>query len=539
MAHRPPVFVLPRVDTASSSSPNSHGSPATHSASALSQAASTLSLAELALPVPPPLASTSRIHPAPTSPPPPALATAAAAVDQPHEDPPKPAKGKRGRKRIAEPLDNIKGASSSLPVSRPRRRLARPVPDLVRHPPLPPSDNPSLDAEAKRKLQNRAAQRAFRERKEKHTADLEERVKVQEAQLDAFKEILRRCVASFSSPPAACERRADLACRNRLLAENEALRSGANPPRTDVSLDLVAPSAPEQDSTSAHASHATNGADAAHTTSPEDVKPAVSRTPTSPPPDPVPSSSHLAPVSTSQPPPALAPPSLPIAPPHEPAAVPPPPVLDDTLMPAFDDLNFDFEAPFDFSDSVALPPLFTSMIDGTGATGSSLGVGAPTAPPSSTSAAPRARDAYDDDTCPGDDDDEEPPALPEGGIPCAECDFSQQSCSLPIPWRPPTVSDEKHLWLAQKCWAKLLSHPLFSQVDPVRPLLLILVSRRRARDADALPLARPQDDLCAELRARTRCSTDGRLVCHKSDVCDIFRSIPHKAKLRAQALSMR
>ena len=53
-------------------------------------------------------------HPAPPSPPPPALATAAAAVDQPHEDPPKPAKGKRGRKRIAEPLDNIKGASYSL-----------------------------------------------------------------------------------------------------------------------------------------------------------------------------------------------------------------------------------------------------------------------------------------------------------------------------------------------------------------------------------------------------------------------------------------
>ncbi|GAA5844089.1 hypothetical protein JCM9279_003730 [Rhodotorula babjevae] len=453
MAQRPPVFVLPKADPPSSSSPNSHhASPAAHSTSALSHAAGGLSLAELALPVPPPIASTSRLQPAPTSPPPPAAATAAAG-EQPQPDPPKPAKGKRGRKRIAESLDNIK-------------------------------DNPSLDAEAKRKLQNRAAQRAFRERKEKHTADLEERVKVQEAQLDAFKEILRR-----------------------LLAENEALRSGANPPRTAVALDLVAPAAAEQDSTPALTA---SGDDAAHTMSPEDVKPAVSRAPTSPPTDPVPSSSHLAPAPTSQPTATRAQPSLPVAQAPEPAAVAPP--LVDAPMPAFDDVNFDFDAPFDFSDSIALPPLFTSMIDGTDAAGSSLGAPAG-APPPLLAPGARARDAYDDDTCPGDDDDDEPPALPEGGIPCAECDFSQQSCSLPIPWRPPTISDEKHLWLAQKCWAKLLSHPLFSQVDP--------------------------DDLCAELRARTRCSTDGRLVCHKSDVCDIFRSIPQKAKLRAQALSMR
>lgn len=56
----------------------------------------------------------------------------------------------------------------------------------------PTADNPSLDADAKRKLQNRAAQRAFRERKEKHMADLEERVKTQEAQLEAFRETVRR-----------------------------------------------------------------------------------------------------------------------------------------------------------------------------------------------------------------------------------------------------------------------------------------------------------------------------------------------------------
>ncbi|GAA5923747.1 hypothetical protein JCM3775_000493 [Rhodotorula graminis] len=446
-AHQPPVFVLPRADLApSSSSPNSRTSPGHSTANALSQATDSLSLAELALPVPPPIPSTSRLQRAPTPPPPPA-------AELP-QDASKPAKTKRGRKRIAEPLDNIK-------------------------------DNPALDAEAKRKLQNRAAQRAFRERKEKHTADLEERVKVQEAQLDAFKEILRR-----------------------LLAENEALRAGANPPRTAVTVDLTAPSAPDHDLTPAPVDTTTNVPGPTHTTSPEDVKPAVSRTPTSGPTDPNPSPSHFTPVSTSQPPPPVAQPLDTVAPPHAPASVPTAAPLVDTAMPAFDDLNFDFDAPFDFSDSIALPPLFTSMIDGADAAGSGVAPG-----PAQPGAPPRAHDAYDDDACPGDDDDDEPPALPEGGIPCAECDFSQQSCSLPIPWRPPTVSDEKNLWLAQKCWAKLLSHPLFSQVDP--------------------------DDLCAELRARTRCSTDGRLVCHKSDVCDVFRSIPQKAKLRAQALSMR
>jgi hypothetical protein len=47
-----------------------------------------------------------------------------------------------------------------------------------------------------------------------------------------------------------------------------------------------------------------------------------------------------------------------------------------------------------------------------------------------------------------------------------------------------------------------------------------------------------QDELCQELRDKTRCSPDGRLVCHKGDVCDIFRSIPQKARIRQQQLSM-
>lgn len=47
-----------------------------------------------------------------------------------------------------------------------------------------------------------------------------------------------------------------------------------------------------------------------------------------------------------------------------------------------------------------------------------------------------------------------------------------------------------------------------------------------------------QDELCQLLRDKTRCSDDGRLVCHKSGVCDIFRSLPKRAKIRQQTLSM-
>jgi len=125
-AHQPPVFVLPRADLApSSSSPNSRTSPGHSTANALSQATDSLSLAELALPVPPPIPSTSRLQRAPTPPPPPA-------AELP-QDASKPAKTKRGRKRIAEPLDNIKGASALHPHA-----LSRPlVPSLTLEPHLP------------------------------------------------------------------------------------------------------------------------------------------------------------------------------------------------------------------------------------------------------------------------------------------------------------------------------------------------------------------------------------------------------------------
>jgi hypothetical protein len=54
--------------------------------------------------------------------------------------------------------------------------------------------NDSLDADAKRKIQNRAAQRAFRERKERHVVDLEEKVVQQEAELAQCRELIDQYV---------------------------------------------------------------------------------------------------------------------------------------------------------------------------------------------------------------------------------------------------------------------------------------------------------------------------------------------------------
>ncbi|GAA5848737.1 hypothetical protein JCM3766R1_006585 [Sporobolomyces carnicolor] len=378
--------------------------------------------------------------------------------------------------------------------------------------------NDALDADAKRKIQNRAAQRAFRERKERRVIELEDKVVKQEAELAQCRDIIRQ-----------------------LQQENEALRMGRVP----------SPGRPWTLPT---------------TESPSDVKPALV---TSPHDRPVPSSSSSSfqtilnkdvsprPVaSTTTPNPSSL--SRPIT-----DTEPQPYDLHDgsgpvkgngdvddgaspasmtTTKPSLYDGNaaaFDFDAPFDFSESMALPSLFASLLD-------DLAL-----PPSNnvdaTSAAPSlSRPNGTDGIGPGDDtvmsgvaterggggretenrvpggggggggdgdgdDDDDPPPLPLGRIPCdkPECDFTAVSCALPIPWRPPNApdgSDDKHLWIAQKCWAKLVSHPLFDKCD--------------------------SDELCQELRDRTRCSDDGRLVCHKDDVCAIFRSIPHKAELR-------
>lgn len=179
-----------------------------------------------------------------------------------------------------------------------------------------------------------------------------------------------------------------------------------------------------------------------------------------------------------------------------------------------EDISFDFDSPFDFSfaDSVPLPPLFQDLFD-TSATR--------TASPSTTSnprplMSLKQEEEEDLDLCPT-DDFTDPPPLPNGRIPCdkPECDFSIINCALPIPWRPRAVEggkSDKDTWICKVAWAKLCSHPMFSGCDV--------------------------DELCHELRDKTRCSDDGRLVIEKSDVCALFRQIPARARTRRERIEM-
>ncbi|GAA5970598.1 hypothetical protein JCM11641_007365 [Rhodosporidiobolus odoratus] len=395
------------------------------------------------------------------------------------------------------------GKGGTQPRKRGRKRIGEDESTLR-------ADTDKIDSEAKRKLQNRAAQRAFRERKEKHVSDLEERVKKQEHELNEFRTVIRN-----------------------LYAENEALRRGEQPPRT-VLPPLEECSASTRSTVSPTPSGALSAA-IHQTESPPEIKPSIrcsppaaAATPVYLPPPIAPlvaspatgfpaASTPLPPAQTYYPPPAL--PSLtlpsehatPAPPSLAPLSLAPPPPAPaypiDTPMHNYDSSTFDFDAPFDFNETLELPPLLNTLMADLDAAGFFS-----TTPVSS--AAP-LQSSLSDDACPNsidDDDTADPPPLPNGRIPCDKpiCDFSSTSCALPIPWRPPPVSsDEKDLWVAQKCWAKLYSHPLFSQCNP--------------------------DELCQLLRDKTRCSDDGRLVCHKSDVCDIFRSIPQRAKARNPA----
>lgn len=88
---------------------------------------------------------------------------------------------KRGRKRLEEDVDAAAGSSQSF---------VRSNPVVFAHFWRLWTANDDLDADAKRKLQNRAAQRAFRERKERHVIDLEEKVVQQDAELAQYKELI-------------------------------------------------------------------------------------------------------------------------------------------------------------------------------------------------------------------------------------------------------------------------------------------------------------------------------------------------------------
>lgn len=200
------------------------------------------------------------------------------------------------------------------------------------------------------------------------------------------------------------------------------------------------------------------------------------------------------------------------------------------------DLNnfeFDFDAPFDYSSTIPLPPLFHDLF--------SQSFSIPP-DPSSVPAIPGAfgdaeaeADAAEYEACPGDSDDLLP--LPNGRLPCdkPECDFSLISCALPIPWRPPAMAKDlasKDVWVCTQAWAKLCSHPLFSDCDVVSFFLLPLsFPLFMFTDVERFFF---QDELCHELRERTLCSDDGRVVISKKDVCDVFGSIPARARARGE-----
>lgn len=337
--------------------------------------------------------------------------------------------------------------------------------------------------------------------------------------------------------------------RNSLAAENEALRRGEDPPVTDVPSSAL-----NYDLSSNPAAGMSSTPSSGLAASPTEVKPRAqprrSKKTAATPPEPFASENAQLPIPVLPPPPPPPPLERPAssldllarASQAPDSTLPLPPELSVPLPTNFDEATFDFDAPFDFSETMPLPPLFSSLAEEfelMGSLGGGGGVSGATLPATANPATGMDAPGSDgdvNDVCPNEED--EPPLLPGNRIPCdkPECDFTAVSCALPMPWRPPTVAgDDKNLWVAQKCWAKLCSHPLFPLCDSVS----CPAERMPFTEGAVLITDRVlQDELCQLLRDKTRCSDDGRLVCHKSDVCDIFRSLPKRAKIRQQTLSM-
>lgn len=302
---------------------------------------------------------------------------------------------------------------------------------------------------------------------------------------------------------------------SRLHDENQALRRGEDVPLTH--FELPPPMAKLEAPVMRHESPALT----------PEAPPAVKHSPTDPafsfrdldlsafaPPEPEPSAFYGSIDPSLQPIPALQPPPQ-VASPYKAEVM---------LEPNFDlnNFEFDFDAPFDYTSTIPLPPLFQDLFSQSYAMDTSE-VSVPNTPGPFGEAEP------DEEACPGDSDDHLP--LPNGRIPCdkPQCDFSLISCALPIPWRPPAIGKElapKDVWVCTQAWAKLCSHPLFGDCDVVSPPARYLDERR----ADLLF----QDELCHELRDKTLCSDDGRVVISKKDVCSVFRSIPARARARRE-----
>ncbi|SGY12402.1 BQ5605_C011g06495 [Microbotryum silenes-dioicae] len=378
---------------------------------------------------------------------------------------------------------------------------------------------------AKRKLQNRAAQRSFRERKERHMQEIEVEVQRQATQLARQTQLI-----------------------DMLIAENKALRLGQPVPETameQLDTGTAAPSA-SSPTLSPHDSQSSKSAKAQQQPSvenlrlphvAEDVKPQLVLHP--PPPSALPPTMNYA---TSTPPMALpsAPYPLPVRPqpqsgnsledlasyamasidpelaalPTCSAQRPAMPIAPGGMVVSLKkpiDVAFDFETPFEYED-LPMPDLYQSFFDPAFFT-------LPPETVANTETSSTVPDLDRDSTADLDDpecDRGTPPPLPNGRLPCnkPECDFSQMSCALPAPWRPASLSnqvDVKDVWVCQTAWAKLCSHPLFEECDV--------------------------DALCHELRSRTKCSNEGQLVIQKEDVCQVFRSIPARAKMRRRELA--
>lgn len=328
--------------------------------------------------------------------------------------------------------------------------------------------------------------------------------------MNEFREVLRRFVP-LSPSASPCSMYSQSLCS--LMTENDALRRGEHPPRTAFSPSLLVASTHSLGSPTPEAPvAAVSTVHPPRDVSPIEYKPSYRVSP------PAASASHATflknpLVSNALPPPesietgagahsgevsievevspridlALPPPPPQSSDFPNPLPLPratysnPPPLLplDDSSLPLnladFTSMDFDFDAPFDFDSTLSLPPLFSTLTEDPSLLLTFSQSQSHPQPTSFTTSA-TATLHESDDACPGEEDD--PVPLPNGRIPCdkPECDFTAVSCALPIPWRPAAVGngvEDKNLWVAQKAWAKLYSHPLFDRCSSVRFLRLI------------------------------------------------------------------
>ncbi|KAH8930178.1 hypothetical protein BT69DRAFT_1255585 [Atractiella rhizophila] len=162
-------------------------------------------------------------------------------------------------------------------------------------------------------------------------------------------------------------------------------------------------------------------------------------------------------------------------------------------------LDFDLDTISPSFLSLPLPPLFFSTV----------------LPPTTSTSRPPTPSLLDTDRDgQGErgevDEDEDLDSLPPALV-CdkPECNFDALSCALPSPWRPPPTREgreEKDVVSCERAWAKLASHPEFKQCNV--------------------------DELCLELRGKAKCTPSGRLGVEKEDLWAVYRSIPERARAR-------